>query len=90
MAPPVAVGPLRFTLLPLAGVAPPLSIKVAVRPPGVPLKLAAGTNRSRPAAVSTKALAAVGDPTAVQVTPSAEYCQAPWAAVAALAVIATP
>ncbi|MFN9763977.1 MAG: hypothetical protein ACK57L_02485 [Pseudomonadota bacterium] len=59
----------------------------------MPFQLALGTKRSQCEAGSTRAEASdrpeVG--TSVHpVEPLAEYCQVPWAAVAALAMMATP
>src|SRR5439155_1421953 len=89
LAPPVAPALLRSTVVPVAGVAPPVSMRRTVRLPGVPLKSAAGRKRRLSAAFTTRAEARLGEPTALQVPP-VKYCQVPWATVTASAMMATP
>ena len=87
--------PFEATLIvaPAATDAPPVSISRTVSPPGVPEKLASGTNRSLSA--TRRLIAAESERPDVgtlvhDVPPSVEYCHEPCRMVAALAVIAMP
>ena len=84
--------PLVETLMeePLVAAAESSTSRV-VREPGVPLKLAAGRKRSDVVVARKRAELLERDVAMeVQLLPSVDHCQVPCAAVAALAVMATP
>ena len=62
-----------------------------VRPPGVPLKSAAGTKRSRAVGARSRASPSLrSERMVVQSVPFSEYCHSPWAASAVLPVMEMP
>src|SRR5258706_183827 len=80
VVPPVA--PVRSRATPLVMLWP-LSIRLALRPGAGPLKLLAGTKRSRSAALRPTAAVALAPVRSIQLAPLlAEYCQTPLAASA--------
>jgi hypothetical protein len=66
------------------------SMRVAVRLPGVPLKLAAGRKRREVPAASSSAEEGEREVAMDCQAEPLNHCQEPWEAVAALAVMATP
>jgi uncharacterized membrane protein YhaH (DUF805 family) len=82
-----------FVLVPLVKPVALESTSRAVSAPGVPLKLATGTNRNEVLAAKYKAAVFVKPVMAIsvhRVVPLACHCHLPCAAVAALAVMTTP